>query len=175
MSKKKKPLTTSVRTSGRVKKLSEAFRIVDEETRRQVHQARLDSLEDENYEEKQDDDDAFNIREELASDDDYIDESKKKAQKLGKKRKAQTPTRPGKKREKKTLATVLMEGGYESYPPGIPNYLSIAASRSKFPPRQLCSVCGFISAYHCVRCGMRYCCIRCQNVHRETRCLKFAD
>lgn len=35
---------------------------------------------------------------------------------------------------------------------------------------KLCSVCGSRSFSSCVVCKARVCCVRCQNVHRETRC-----
>ena len=44
---------------------------------------------------------------------------------------------------------------------------------SRLPPRKLCAVCGFPSSYTCVTCGARYCCLKCLEVHQETRCLKW--
>lgn len=55
-----------------------------------------------------------------------------------------------------------------------PSYLDAAAEDSKFPPRHFCAVCGFMSNYVCLTCGTRYCCIKCMNVHLETRCLKWS-
>jgi zinc finger HIT domain-containing protein 1 len=54
------------------------------------------------------------------------------------------------------------------------NYASIEAPPSAIPGRKFCSVCGFSGKYSCTRCGMRYCSIRCNNSHKETRCLKFS-
>ena len=55
----------------------------------------------------------------------------------------------------------------------IPNYLSIASWPSIKPKRSFCSICGFKSNYTCTRCGAKFCCIACQEVHKDTRCLKF--
>ncbi|KAI8854703.1 hypothetical protein BC829DRAFT_379451 [Chytridium lagenaria] len=56
---------------------------------------------------------------------------------------------------------------------GTPNYLTAAMGPSQYPPRKICTVCGFFSKYKCVRCGMLYCSIKCKGTHEETRCLKF--
>ena len=56
-----------------------------------------------------------------------------------------------------------------------PNYLSVAAAPSTRPPRHFCSVCGFIGQYSCTRCGMRYCSLKCNANHKETRCLKYGN
>ncbi|CAG8627348.1 12230_t:CDS:2 [Funneliformis caledonium] len=58
-------------------------------------------------------------------------------------------------------------------PPDIPTYLTAGAKPSRFPPRKFCSVCGFISAYACKKCGMKYCSLRCKETHEETRCMKY--
>ena len=55
----------------------------------------------------------------------------------------------------------------------VPGYLAAQVPESRFPPRHLCSVCGFPSQYTCVTCGTRYCCLRCQETHQDTRCLKW--
>jgi zinc finger HIT domain-containing protein 1 len=44
-----------------------------------------------------------------------------------------------------------------------------------YPPLKLCSVCSFLSPYKCVRCGLNYCSLHCMNIHKDTKCLKFAD
>lgn len=46
------------------------------------------------------------------------------------------------------------------------------APSSRYPPRYLCSICGYWGKVTCVRCGARYCSIGCEETHRETRCLK---
>jgi zinc finger HIT domain-containing protein 1 len=53
------------------------------------------------------------------------------------------------------------------------NYFTIAAKPSKYPPLKLCSVCGFTSQYTCHICGSLYCSLKCLDIHKDTRCLKF--
>ncbi|VDP08300.1 unnamed protein product [Soboliphyme baturini] len=50
-----------------------------------------------------------------------------------------------------------------------PNYFSCQAPPSKFPARRFCAVCGFKAQYVCMRCGARYCSLRCLGVHKDTR------
>lgn len=52
-------------------------------------------------------------------------------------------------------------------------YVAAAAAPSAYPPRKLCSVCGFAGGYACVRCGSCYCSRKCLEGHKETRCVKF--
>ena len=53
------------------------------------------------------------------------------------------------------------------------NYFTIAAKPSRYPSIKLCSVCGFSSQYTCQICGSLYCSLKCLDVHKDTRCLKF--
>ncbi|KAI8147573.1 hypothetical protein BJV82DRAFT_352094 [Fennellomyces sp. T-0311] len=74
----------------------------------------------------------------------------------------------------KTNFNVLLEDSrLELLSPNSPSYLTCAAEPSKYPPRQFCSVCGFQSTYKCLRCGMKYCSVKCLGTHQETRCLKW--
>uniref|UniRef100_A0A915IG60 HIT-type domain-containing protein n=1 Tax=Romanomermis culicivorax TaxID=13658 RepID=A0A915IG60_ROMCU len=52
-------------------------------------------------------------------------------------------------------------------------YLNAQAPPSLLPARHFCAVCGFLSVYTCVRCGARYCSLKCLAVHKDTRCLKW--
>ena len=55
------------------------------------------------------------------------------------------------------------------------NYYTITAKSSIFPLRQcFCSVCGYIGNYSCTRCGSKFCSIKCNENHKETRCFKFS-
>eukprot|EP01095_Lingulamoeba_sp_RSL-Kostka_P004357 TRINITY_DN15511_c0_g1_i1.p1 TRINITY_DN15511_c0_g1~~TRINITY_DN15511_c0_g1_i1.p1 ORF type:complete len:191 (+),score=32.79 TRINITY_DN15511_c0_g1_i1:101-673(+) len=54
-----------------------------------------------------------------------------------------------------------------------PNYLTITAKSSRFPPRKICSVCGFKGKYNCKDCGKSFCSLNCNNIHEETRCNKY--
>lgn len=75
-------------------------------------------------------------------------------------------------RKIKSLEKMIMEQGY--YDDNNPNYVNIAAGPSKLPMRHFCSVCGYLGKYSCVRCGSRFCSIRCNENHKETRCLQFS-
>lgn len=66
------------------------------------------------------------------------------------------------------------QANLESLPPHVPSYFRAAVGPpSSTARRHFCTVCGFSSSYACVRCGMRFCSTRCQNIHNDTRCLKF--
>lgn len=53
------------------------------------------------------------------------------------------------------------------------NYYTIVTKPSKYPPLKLCSVCGLTSTYTCQICGNLYCSLKCLDIHKDTRCLKF--
>ena len=53
------------------------------------------------------------------------------------------------------------------------NYFTIAAKPSKYPSLKLCAVCGLTSHYTCHICGSLYCSLKCLDIHKDTRCLKF--
>ncbi|CAA7266922.1 unnamed protein product [Cyclocybe aegerita] len=57
-------------------------------------------------------------------------------------------------------------------PPDVPSYLTAKAPPSPYPPRLICTVCGYWGAYKCRQCAMAYCDLNCQSVHAETRCEK---
>ncbi|CAI5494026.1 unnamed protein product, partial [Closterium sp. Naga37s-1] len=66
------------------------------------------------------------------------------------------------------------QANLEILPLGTPSYLTAAVG----PPtaasvRRFCSACGSHAPYTCPRCAARFCCISCQRLHNETRCLKF--
>jgi len=52
-------------------------------------------------------------------------------------------------------------------------YMAARAPEPKIPARHFCAICGFYSKYTCIRCGTRYCSIKCRDVHNDTRCLKW--
>ncbi|PKI54648.1 hypothetical protein CRG98_024933 [Punica granatum] len=75
---------------------------------------------------------------------------------------------------KATFLELLHEANLESLPPHVPSYLRAAVGPpSSTSRRHFCTVCGCTANYTCVRCGMRFCSCRCQNIHNDTRCLKF--
>jgi len=69
----------------------------------------------------------------------------------------------------KSLQEVLDEAQYHKYPSWVPNYLSIAAAPSRYPPRKFCSVSGTIGKYQCPMTGEYLGSLEAYNMHRETR------
>jgi hypothetical protein len=49
----------------------------------------------------------------------------------------------------KSLNEVIDEAEYHKYPSWVPNYASIAAAPSRYPPRRFCSVTGLGGKYKC--------------------------
>ncbi|KAL2899248.1 SWR1 complex subunit 6 [Bienertia sinuspersici] len=161
------------RTSTRTRKVATkmAAALASSDNRNQAALARLEALENDNggveTVEVNDDDDAS------LDDDDEAYIQKKQAMSMKRK------TRQGKARENarkgpRTFLELVHEANLEALPPHVPTYLRAAVG----PPiinarRNFCTVCGFTANYTCVRCGVRFCCIRCQNIHNDTRCLKF--
>lgn len=67
-----------------------------------------------------------------------------------------------------------LQANLESLPPHVPSYLKVAVGPpSSTSRRHFCTVCGYAATYTCVKCGMRFCSCRCQNIHNDTRCQKF--
>ncbi|KAL4062839.1 hypothetical protein V8B97DRAFT_1947544 [Scleroderma yunnanense] len=71
---------------------------------------------------------------------------------------------------RKGLQTLIEESDISSLPPTVPSYLTATAPLQPYPPRLLCSVCGYKGAYRCKKCAMSYCDMNCGQVHDETRC-----
>ncbi|KAJ7056568.1 hypothetical protein C8F01DRAFT_1154147 [Mycena amicta] len=71
---------------------------------------------------------------------------------------------------RKNFATLLEEANLESLPSTTPTYLTAQAPPRKYPPRLICSVCGYWGAYKCRRCALPYCDLNCEGIHGETRC-----
>ncbi|KAF9532584.1 hypothetical protein CPB83DRAFT_867421 [Crepidotus variabilis] len=71
---------------------------------------------------------------------------------------------------RKNLATLIEESNITALPSNIPTYLTAVAPPSPYPPRLICSVCGYKGSYKCRRCAMPYCDLNCESVHAETRC-----
>ncbi|KAI3751962.1 hypothetical protein L2E82_23056 [Cichorium intybus] len=141
------------------------------DNRTQAILARLEALENDNpgaeMVEPNDDDDAS-----LDEDDDQVFHKK---QSKGTKRKTrQAKALETAKKAPRTFLELLHDANLESLPPHVPSYLRAAVGPpSSTSSRHFCTVCGFSAKYTCVRCGMRFCAVRCQNIHNDTRCLKF--
>eukprot|EP01031_Cornospumella_fuschlensis_P031897 gene31897-38565_t len=163
------------RTSTRQVKVSKAFQVVDEATRKANQDYRLLSLELDNYNEREmlgmggaDED---NYQE---SDDEDGGRKKKKAKATPKSKdiRSKWSVRPV-----KPLERLLLDNGIsqESVSPFEVNYYTIAAQPSQVTSKHpFCSVCGYLGNYTCIRCGSRFCSVRCNNSHNETRCMKFS-
>ncbi|XP_068338186.1 SWR1 complex subunit 6-like isoform X2 [Pyrus communis] len=142
----------SSRTRRVASKMTAALQSSDNRT--QAALARLEALENDNAGlervEVNDDDEAS-----LDDDDVFIT----KKQSKGTKRK----TRQAKALEAKKAPRTFLELVHEA----------AVGPRSSTSRRHFCTVCGSAATYTCVRCGVRFCSGRCQNIHNDTRCLKF--
>ncbi|OQR86981.1 hypothetical protein ACHHYP_09634 [Achlya hypogyna] len=193
------PQAPRKRYSGRTVKISKAMKHVDEETRKQVRNARLDALEADNYVEPTDDGED----EDLYIEDDSGTPSKKplKSRAKAKSKGTVVPVSiSGRRRivrKVKSLAHLIFEECGTGEDTQRPNYITAAVKPAKTPPRHFCVVCGYpfryslhaactsktvlrsltrrtlFSDYTCGRCGSRFCSVRCGDQHKETGCLKF--
>ena len=75
-----------------------------------------------------------------------------------------------KQRFRKNFASLIEEAEFTCEQP---NYITARAPPSDLPMRKFCAVCGFPSVYNCVVCGELFCCLECQTVHKDTRCMKW--
>ncbi|XP_050230055.1 SWR1 complex subunit 6 isoform X2 [Mercurialis annua] len=162
------------RMSSRTRKVASkmAAALASTDNRTQAALARLEALENDyvgmEMVETNDDDEASH------DDDDDEGYLQKKQSKSTKRKTRQAKALENARKAPRNFLELLHEASLESLPPHVPSYLRAAVG----PPssscrRHFCTVCGFASNYTCVRCGMRFCSIRCQNIHDDTRCLKF--
>ncbi|KAJ0083783.1 hypothetical protein Patl1_31000 [Pistacia atlantica] len=160
----------SMRTRKVAPKMAAALASADNRT--QAALARLEALENDNagieHVEINDDDDEASLDDD---DEGYV----QKRQSKGTKRKTrQAKALEDARKAPRTFVELLHEANLESLPPHIPSYLRAAVGPpSSTSRRHFCTVCGFTASYTCVKCGMRFCSIRCQTIHDDTRCLKF--
>ncbi|KAK4762807.1 hypothetical protein SAY86_008575 [Trapa natans] len=164
------------RMSSRTRKVASKMvaALASSDNRAQAALARLEALENDytgiETETLNDDDEA-------SLDDDEDQGYVQKRQSKGMKRKTrQAEALENARKAPRTFLELLHEANLnlESLPSHLPSYLRAAVG----PPgstsrRHFCTVCGFIANYTCVRCGVRFCSCRCQNIHNDTRCLKF--
>ncbi|RQM16117.1 hypothetical protein KXD40_004331 [Peronospora effusa] len=161
------------RLSGRTHKLSAAMRRVDDDTRNEVRNARLDALEADNFGEDVDEGDGTQDGDET-----YVEEDESGAaaplgdtEPMRKKRRIAVS---GKKKWKvKSLTQLVFEELGNGDIADEPNYLIAAVGPPTHPVRRFCCVCGFFASYNCRRCGSRYCSVGCGDQHKESGCLKF--
>uniref|UniRef100_M4BEC9 HIT-type domain-containing protein n=1 Tax=Hyaloperonospora arabidopsidis (strain Emoy2) TaxID=559515 RepID=M4BEC9_HYAAE len=150
------------------------MRRVDDDTRSEVRNARLDALEADNFGEDADDD-GEGARD---GDEAYVDEDEGGAGALSggrapmkKKRRAGVLSK--KKWKVKSLAQLVFEELGHGDHAQKPNYLTAAVGPPIYPARKFCCVCGFFANYNCRRCGSRYCSVGCGDHHKESGCMKF--
>lgn len=147
-----------------------AAALASSDNRAQAMLARLEALENDNagLETVQVDDD------DEASFDDDDQAYQKKQSKSTKRKTRQAKALENAKKAPRTFLELLQEANLESLPPHVPSYSRAAVGPpSSTARRHFCTVCGFTGTYTCVQCGMRFCTIRCQTIHNDTRCLKF--
>lgn len=157
------------RESGRLQAQASG-RVLDEASRRRRLRKQLDALEQDNFHEDPHANLQWNKKLpkfEGASPPDASSSN----QPPQTKRKKRIKTEIFKQRFRKTLQVMLEEERMTRAEE--PNYFSAVAPPSKQPPRKFCAVCGCFSAYTCIKCGARYCSLKCRSVHEDTRCLKW--
>ena len=177
------PVKRSSRLNVAAKRSSRS--ILSADVRQHALSVRLAALESDNQVEEADDDEQYRDEEEdeqvLAG----VAGAKAKGAKGGKgkaaggkRRTQQAETdgagggRSGKRRQRVALLDLIDQLGMRDEGAAQPNYLTAASSPPSHPSRAFCSVCGYLSCYTCVRCGMRYCSIPCQRTHGDTTCVK---
>ncbi|KAM5583078.1 SWR1 complex subunit 6 [Rosa sericea] len=160
------------RSSSRNRKVASkmAAALMSTDNRTQAALARLEALENDNAGletvEVNDDDEASLDDEDQG----YV----QKKQPKGTKRKTRQAKALEARKAPRTFLELLHEANLESLPPHVPSYLKAAVGPpSSTSRRHFCTVCGSAANYTCVRCGMRFCSCRCQNIHNDTRCQKF--
>lgn len=149
------------RESNRVKDANQR-KVMDEAARRRRIKKALEVLEQDNF---HDDPHANLVMHKNAP---------KFEETIENKRRRKLKTEPFKQRFRKNF-TALLEDEVQHFTKDKINYLSAKVPPSKYPERHFCSVCGFESNYTCVQCGTRFCSVRCQGVHQDTRCMKWTS
>ncbi|GBB92149.1 hypothetical protein RclHR1_19700007 [Rhizophagus clarus] len=139
---------------------------IDEATRRKNIEIHLNELEKDNYQEIPELEIVTGTISKPRRVSDLADTSQHRKSK-------RTKSQHIKSISKRSFKALLDESRIAEKPLDIPTYLTAAAKPSRYPPRKFCSVCGFISAYACKKCGMKYCSLKCKETHEETRCMKY--
>lgn len=83
------------------------------------------------------------------------------------------PVKSGIERFNKSTHAAMDDETPSIRPKAMATSAQIAALPSSRPPRYFCATCGFKAPYTCTRCYTRFCSVKCNEVHQETRCLKF--
>lgn len=154
----------TLRGSNRIKE-SDKRRIVDETARKRRHRKLMEIFEADNY---HDDPHADLVMSKKIPKFEENLESRTRN-----KKKERTPEYYQMK-YRKNFQQLVEEDRVEAELANRMSYLDAAAEDSTFPPRHFCAVCGFSSKYVCLSCGTRFCCIKCMDMHFDTRCLKWS-
>ncbi|KAG1711775.1 hypothetical protein DVH05_009018 [Phytophthora capsici] len=161
------------RLSGRTHKLSAAMRRVDDDTRNEVRNARLDALEADNFGEDADVGDGTQEGDEAYVDEEEGGSTTTSAGREPTRKKRRVAVSGKKKWKVKSLAQLVFEELGSGENAEGPNYLTVAVGPPTHPARRFCCVCGFFANYNCRRCGSRYCSVGCGDQHKESGCMKF--
>ncbi|KAG5675109.1 hypothetical protein PVAND_005038 [Polypedilum vanderplanki] len=154
----------SMRESGRIKD-AEKKRVLDDVTRKRRARKALEALEQDNF--QQDPHADLVMSKKIPKFNNSLDNN---------------PRRKGRKtrgadyyriKYRKTFQQLLEEDRQAN--PNGPNYITAQSPPTSYPQRHFCAVCGFPSSYTCTSCGTRFCCLKCQGTHQDTRCLKFVS
>ncbi|KAF4653600.1 Zinc finger HIT domain-containing protein 1 [Perkinsus olseni] len=170
--------TSATRRSERPRRIGGAMKRVDDETRHQVAEARLLALERDQASGAVD---TFDAADDVwePSDDSDATPSGNGSHRRRRSRKADATEQSviGTKRERKTLEMILVEDRAEAEknPNLVNTFEACEVGESRYPSAKICSVCLYLAKYQCARCGMLYCSKRCHDIHRETKCIKFAE
>lgn len=153
----------ATRESGRIRD-ADRKRVLDDITRKRRARKALEALEQDNYHEDPHAD--LVMSKKIPKFDNSVDGSRRK----GRKSRGADYYRV---KYRKTFQQLLEED--RQFNPDGPNYATAQVPPSNFPERHFCAVCGLPSDYTCTSCGARFCCLKCQSTHQETRCLKYVN
>lgn len=154
----------ATRESGRIKD-ADRKRVIDDITRKRRARKALEALEQDNYHEDPHAD--LVMSKKIPKFDNSLDNSRSRK---GRKSRGADYYRV---KYRKTFQQLLEEDRQQN--PDGPSYATAQVPPSNFPERNFCAVCGFPSSYTCTSCGTRFCCLKCQSTHQDTRCLKFVS
>ena len=169
----------------RIRKFGDSMKQVDDETRRLIAAERLKQLQRDQAASAVDAVGVDNDLWEPSEESDAEGKVSKRKSSVGTAKtkhaamlKGEVLKTSGQRRGRRTIEMVLMDE--PAILPDRDTFLSVevpAASKApgSRPALKLCSVCSYPSGYKCIRCGTNFCSIPCNTVHRETKCLKFAD
>jgi hypothetical protein len=134
--------------------------------------SRLAALENDEHPADENSDDDFHIADEFQDEDEVADEqvdvgvnAALQKQRKGKKKKkkgggkiftGKRKTRGMERRGPKPFLQLLEEADLDRLPAHVPTYFNTAARPSRYPPRKLCDISGFLSKYKDPASKMRY-------------------